>query len=142
MSQVGSLRVEAILENVPVAVDYVAHIGQVVGVDETTLYQIQVAVDEACANVVQHAYAGMEPGEMEILCHVDNNSFIISIRDWGNTFDPDEVSDPDISSPLEERSLGGLGLFFMRQYMDEISFSSDPEAGNELTMVKRRTSAA
>ena len=142
MNQVGSLRIEAILENVPVAVDYVAHTGRIIGVDEAALYQIQVAVDEACANVVQHAYAGMEPGEMEILCHVDNGSFIISIRDWGNSFNPEEISDPDISSPLEERSLGGLGLFFMKQYMDKVSFSSDPEAGNELTMVKRRVSAA
>ncbi|NIV40009.1 MAG: anti-anti-sigma factor, partial [Anaerolineae bacterium] len=61
----------------------------------------------------------------------------IQVRDWGPGFDLDGVEDPDLEAPLEERSLGGLGLFLVRQVMDEVQFTSDSERGNELVMSKR-----
>ena len=74
---------------------------------------------------------------MEISCKLEGQAFIVSVRDWGQIFDPDAVADPDIDAPLEERSLGGLGLYLIRQYMDQVEFEFDPVAGNELRMTKR-----
>jgi serine/threonine-protein kinase RsbW len=127
----------AVLENIPKAMDCVARSARAAGINEQTTHQIQLAVDEACANVVAHAYAGMEPGQMEISCNLEGQAFIVSVRDWGQSFDPDAVDDPDIDAPLEERSLGGLGLYLIRQYMDQVEFEFDPVAGNELRMTKR-----
>jgi anti-sigma regulatory factor (Ser/Thr protein kinase) len=59
------------------------------------------------------------------------------VRDWGRGFDPDSVVIPDVDAPLEERTLGGLGLFIVRQVMDYVQFTVDPETGNELKMAKR-----
>jgi len=131
------LKVKAILENVPRVTRIVAQAASNAGFDDQALYQIELAVDEACANVVEHAYPEGESGEMEVSCYLDARCFVIRVRDWGPGFEPDAVDEPDVSAPLEERGLGGLGLFLVRQVMDDMHFRFDPEQGNELLMVKR-----
>jgi serine/threonine-protein kinase RsbW len=135
--RLGTLRVRALLENVPLAIDCVAGWAQKVGLDKRTLYEIQLAVDEACANVADHAYSGQEPGDMEVSCYLEDQVLTIRVRDWGRGFDPKNVVVPDVDAPLEERTLGGLGLFIVRQVMDYVQFTVDPEVGNELRMAKR-----
>ena len=135
--QSTSLRMKAVLENVPRAIECVTEWARKAGFDERALYKIQLAVDEACANVVDHAYTGAEPGDIEVCCRLDDRLLTIQVRDWGKGFDLGGVKDPDLEAPLEERSLGGLGLFLVRQVMDEVQFRSDPEQGNELMMSKR-----
>lgn len=137
MPDIATLKVKALLENVPLAIDFVTRLATAGGLDAQALYQVQVSVDEVCANIVHHAYAGMEPGDMEISCYFDDCAFVIQVHDWGQRFEPNEVADPDLSAPLDERSLGGLGLFLVRQFMDHIKFTFDEERGNRLTMVKR-----
>lgn len=137
MKQIAKLRFKAVLENVATAIDCVAKSAREAGFDEGVLYQLQLAVDEACANVVQHAYEGMEAGDMEVSCSFDDECLIIRVRDWGRSFVPEDVPEPDVDAPLEERTLGGLGLFLIRQCMDQVEFSFDAELGNELTMTKR-----
>lgn len=132
-----TLRLRAVLESVPVAIDCVSQLAESAGFDKSALYEIQLAVDEACANVVQHAYEGSEPGDMEITCLLEDQTLTIRVRDWGWGFDPDGVEVPDIEAPLEERSLGGLGLFIVRNVMDQVTFTFDPQLGNELAMSKR-----
>jgi serine/threonine-protein kinase RsbW len=136
------LRLEAVLENVPVAIACVSRLAESAGFDEGALYEIQLAVDEVCANVVQHAYEGSEPGHMEISCLLEDQTLTIRVRDWGWGFDPNGVEVPDIEAPLEERTLGGLGLFIVRNVMDHVKFTFDPELGNELMMSKRLESAS
>ncbi len=137
MTELVTFKMKAILENVPRAMACVRESARSVGFDEQALHQIELAVDEACANIVQHAYRDMEAGDMEISCYLDKRGFVIEVHDWGRSFDPDAVADPDVDAPLEERSLGGLGLFFIRQFMDQVQFTFDPDKGNELVMVKK-----
>lgn len=137
MEQVEKKRLTAVLENVPVAIDFVTEAAQPADLDERTLYQVQLAVDEACANVVRHAYQGMEPGDMEISCCVEDCDLLIRVRDWGRGFAADEVPDPDVDAPLDERILGGLGLFLIKQVMDEVVYRRGSEGCNELVMTKR-----
>ena len=131
-----TLTLRAVLENVPKAIEWVSRIARSTDLDEQTLYQIQVSVDEACANVVEHAYAGMEPGNMEVSCFLDERAFVVRVRDWGRSFAPDEVAEPNVHVSLEERSTGGLGLFLIREFMDQVQYSFDAERGNELLMTK------
>jgi serine/threonine-protein kinase RsbW len=137
MKQISKLRFKAVLENVSTAIDCVAKSAQEAGLDEGVLYQLQLAVDEACANVIHHAYKGMEPGDIEVSCSLDDQRLVIRVRDWGKSFAPDQVPEPDVDAPLEERSLGGLGLFLIRQCMDQVEFTFSSDLGNELTMTKR-----
>jgi len=132
-----SLRMKALLENVPRAIECVSKWAQEAGFDEGTLYEIQLAVDEACANVVDHAYEGTDPGDIEVTCCLEDRCLTIRVRDWGKGFELASVDEPDLNAPLEERSLGGLGLFLVKKMMDTVEFTSDPDLGNELTMCRR-----
>ena len=64
--------------------------------------------------------------------------WIVTLRDHGRRFDPASVPEPDLHSDLEDRDIGGLGLYFVRKLMDEVCFEFIPGSGNLVTMVKRK----
>jgi serine/threonine-protein kinase RsbW len=99
-----------------------------------------LAVDEACSNVIEHAYGGEGHGDIECTCRVNNDGLTVIIRDYGCPFDPSLVPEPDAYPSLEDDTCtgGGLGLYFMRQLMDEVHFEFAPDTGNVVTMVKRK----
>ncbi len=137
MRKVLSLRLPAVLENVPVVMDRVIEAATRMGLDEVTLQQIRLVVDEACANVVTHAYEGVAPGDMEITCSHSSQACMIQVRDWGQGFALECVPIPDLDCSLDERNLGGLGLFLIRHFMDRVEYSHDANTGNVLTMTKK-----
>jgi len=102
------------------------------------VYAIQTAVDEACANIIEHAYGGENIGDIEIHVKEIKNGLRIILYDEGEPFEPTEVPLPDISSPLEIRKERGLGIYFMRKLMDKVIFTFSESKGNKLTLVKYR----
>lgn len=100
------------------------------------VYAIQTAVDEACANIIDHAYGGENIGNISISVSKIKNGIQIVLQDTGEPFDPGEVPEPDITSPLEIRKERGLGIFFMRQLMDKVLFEFSQNEGNTLTLIK------
>jgi serine/threonine-protein kinase RsbW len=105
---------------------------------EEAIYEIQVAIDEAVANIIDHAYGGEIKGDIECGYEIISQGLRLILRDHGKPFNPDEVEPPDILSDPCKRKQGGLGLFFIRQMMDEVKFSFNSDGGNVLTMVKYR----
>lgn len=105
-------------------------------VDSQTLYDIQLAVDEACTNIITHGYAGMDPGSIILDLEVEPEKLRISITDFGHSFEPDNTPIPDVTAPLEERPLGGFGVFFIRQSMDHMEYQVT-EDGNTMILTKR-----
>lgn len=123
-----------------------AFVGQAAGecgLDEPGTYAVQLAVDEACTNIIEHAYEGECKEDIQCTCQIGPEALTIVIRDCGKPFDPKQVPDPDLDASLEDRHAGGLGLYFMRQLMDEVSFRFIQDDGNGqscnlLTLVKRK----
>ncbi|MCP4362600.1 MAG: ATP-binding protein [Chloroflexi bacterium] len=114
------------------------------GLGETTVFHIELACDEACTNIIEHAYGGENKGELVVRWQVEGRQFIITIQDHGRPFDPTAVPPPstlDASqhSAPEDIRVGGLGVHFMRQLMDEVHFQFD-ENENRLTLVKKISS--
>jgi serine/threonine-protein kinase RsbW len=108
------------------------------GMDDTEVYAVEFAVDEACSNIIEHAYGSDRGGEIECTCTTANDCLTVILRDHGKPFNLSSVTEPDLSSGLEKRPLGGLGVYLMRQLMDEVRFEALGEAGNLLTMVKHK----
>lgn len=106
------------------------------GLNERTTWQVQLAVDEAATNIIQHAYDADTPGDITLRWWCEHNRLVITLRDYGRKFDPQDVAPPDLESPLEERQVGGLGIYLMTRLMDAVHFDFDPHTGNLLTMVK------
>ncbi len=109
------------------------------GLDERATWQVQLAVDEAATNIIQHAYDPDVPGDMIVSWQCEASRFVVTLRDYGRQFDPEDVPAPDLESPLEERQVGGLGIYLITRLMDEVRFDFDPHEGNVLTMVKHIT---
>jgi anti-sigma regulatory factor (Ser/Thr protein kinase) len=136
MPKQWKLTVDGRLENLAAIADFVFKAGQASGLNEKAIFEVQIAVDEACTNVIEHSYREEKNGEIALCCERAENDFVITIRDHGQPFNPDDVPLPDLKCSLDKRCHGGLGLYFMRLLMDEVRFHFDTE-GNELTMVKR-----
>lgn len=106
------------------------------GMDDDTLYDLQLAVDEACTNVIDYAYQGRSGQPLTVECAEEDGKCVVVIRDCGRPFDPTHVQSPDLTSPLSRRQVGGLGIYLMRKLMDDVCFRFDAGTGNELTMIK------
>jgi len=109
-----------------------------VGFSSKELYAVELSVNEAAANVIDHSYCGEDLGTIEISAEASQDIFTITLKDRGAPFDPDEVPYPDISSPLDLRSERGLGVFTMRKLMDEVVFDFSQPGVNTLVMTKRK----
>jgi serine/threonine-protein kinase RsbW len=118
--------------------EFVAGAAEAASLDERAVYAVQLAVDEACSNIIEHAYGGEGRGDIEVSCHINNDRLTVILRDFGTPFDPSGVPLPDLHASLKDRDLGGLGLYFIGQLMDEVHFEFTSDSGNVLTMVKRK----
>ena len=131
------LKIDSRLENLSVIADFLATTMAQLGIRKG-IYEVQLAVDEACTNIIHHAYSS-ERGTITISCELQDNDLVITIRDSGSPFDPSVVLPPDLRTNLEERRVGGLGIHLMRNIMDEVSYNFDSEKGNTLIMRKTVT---
>lgn len=109
--------------------------------DDRQRYAIDLAVDEACSNVIDHAYGGDEQGEIRINLELDEHGMRLSIQDDGAPFDPDCVVEPDLTSPLETRCERGLGVYLIRNLMDEVTYDFSSPGINQVTMIKNFSSS-
>lgn len=100
------------------------------------LSQIELASEEAIVNVIEHAYQD-RGGEIKISIQTEPKKKItISLFDQGAPFDPLKKSDPiDLSAPMEDREVGGLGIHFMLKCLDELSYRREG-SWNVLVLVK------
>lgn len=99
-------------------------------------YDLKLAVEEACSNVITHGYAGMNPGSIMLRLKFDPDQVLVTISDFGHPFEPYEPATPDVEAGLEGGLTHGFGLHFIYQTMDQIEYET-AEDGNHLTFVKR-----
>ena len=105
------------------------------GVTQEILYDVQLAVDEACTNIVSHGYADLDPGSIILDLDVEPGQLMVTLTDFGHSFEPSSAPVPDLDAPIEERELGGFGLFFIQQSVDEMDYQVT-EDGNKMTLTK------
>ncbi len=131
------LNIKSDVANLGPVADFIVKAAQEAGLDDRETYNVQMAVDEAVTNIIQHAYNGNHEGRIDICCERRGMEFIVEIRDFGKPFDPSRVRTPRVHGPLSRRTIGGLGVFFMKKLMDQVEFTSDAVHGNRVRMVKR-----
>ena len=130
------ITVNATLDNLDVVQDFVRGELENQGCSMKVMMQIEIAVEEIYVNIVHYAY-NPEIGEATIRCEVTNNPMqvIIQFLDSGIPFDPLAKEDADITLSAEERNIGGLGIFMVKQSMDEVNYEYT-EGKNVLTIRK------
>ena len=113
------------------------------GLDTEEAFVVRLSIEEICANVITHGYAGRESGERPITIDFRScaDEVVTTIEDRGVTFDPATGPSPTLTGDAMERSIGGIGLHLVRSLMDEVRHEPVPGGGNRLTLVKRRVAA-
>lgn len=124
-------------DSIPMVGQFVAEAAQAARLDPDGVFHCQVAADEACTNIIEHAYSEQGDGNIEITCMVEDGRCTIEFVDYGKPFNPDSIPEPHIGDNLDEIDPGGIGLYLMRRLMDDVRFDFEGSA-NKLTMVKTR----
>jgi anti-sigma regulatory factor (Ser/Thr protein kinase) len=122
--------------------EFIVKAAQAAGLDKRATYAVQMAVDEACSNIIEHAYKGGQSGQIECTYEISPETLTITLCDQGQPFDPTYASAPDLSAKLKDRASGGLGIYFIRKLMDSVEYCFADGCGNVLKLVKRRETSA
>lgn len=101
---------------------FVDEIGETLNLPTEEVFQIRLAMEEAVANVILYAYPKGESNVVELEAQLDADTLTIQIIDYGMEFDPTEAKEADTTLSSEERPIGGLGIFLIRQIMDSVEY--------------------
>jgi serine/threonine-protein kinase RsbW len=101
--------------------------------NDQLLNSIELVINEALVNVLKHAYVSDDNKKVLIQTLVEKDRVVFRFVDWGLSFDPEEVPTPNLEKPAE----GGLGLWLIRQFVDELDYRSESDGTNVLRLVKK-----
>lgn len=135
MSDKQTITRAAELESLQVFRDFIGAAGARAGIPDATIYDLKLAADEACANIITHGYAGMNPGSIMLELDVNRARVVMTITDFGQPFEPYEPPTPDAAALLAGETAGGFGLFFIHSTMDHVDYQTNEE-GNHLLLTK------
>jgi len=130
------LKVKSKTENLSVIRDFISTSAAEARVTPDVIENIILAVDEACTNIIKHAYKSFPGGELIIKTKSTQSRFIISITDYGNSFEPDSIPEPDLQKYYRQKRVGGLGMYLMKTLMDDVKYTSIPGKHNEVLLSK------
>lgn len=106
------------------------------GFDDESTGKIALAVDEACTNIIKHAYEFAPNKTIDILVHTNRTNFEVIIRHQGKPFDPETIKPPDMKEYLTHYRHGGLGMHLMRSLLDRVEYKALPDNTTEIRLVK------
>ncbi|MDH3267420.1 MAG: ATP-binding protein [Ignavibacteria bacterium] len=135
-NRTDELRVKSKTENLSEIRDFVSANALKAGIQNATIDNIILAVDEACTNIIKHAYKLSPQGEIIIRIDYDEEKFTITIIDYGKSFEPDRVPRPDLQKYYREHKVGGLGMYLMKSLMDDVEYTTIPGKYNQVLLSK------
>jgi anti-sigma regulatory factor (Ser/Thr protein kinase) len=121
MTTLLTLVLPARLEHLGTFIAAVTEVAQAKGAGAKTVYNIELACEEALVNIINYAYPEAT-GNIELTCKHEGESLLIEIVDTGMPFDVLSLTAPDTAAGIEERGIGGLGIYFMKKLMDEVTY--------------------
>jgi serine/threonine-protein kinase RsbW len=132
-----SLHLTADLHHLAAIRQFVRDKAGALNVTPDAIDDLVLAVDEAVTNIIVHGYCGGS-GALEIDIRREGQAIAVHLRDQAPLFDPTSVPPPDLSLPLDQRPLGKMGLYLVRDTMDDLVYRVTPQGGNELILLKRQ----
>jgi phosphoserine phosphatase RsbU/P len=139
MVLLGELRLPADTQNLRVISHFVRGIAHRLSLSDKILFDLELAVEEAATNIINHAYPGEQQGDIVIRADELDQLVQITLVDWGIPLDPADVKPFDINAPVETRIKGGMGLHFIHKLMDAVErkIATKPGDPNTLKLIKR-----
>ncbi len=135
------LVVQSKTNNLSTIRDFVYAAALDVGFSKDVIDNIILAVDEACTNIIKHAYKSYPEGEITIKLKYKEKKFTVLIIDHGVPFNPESIPDPDLQKYYRQHRVGGLGMYLMKSLMDEVKYVSVPGKYNQVLLSKNLNGA-
>ena len=132
-----SIHVPSSTENLAMIREFVASVGTQAGLSPGEVAKLELAVDEACANVIEHAYGSDVTKEVSVRAPLDDQILEIFVIDSGVGFDPSSIEQKELDKLVALRKSGGLGMRLIKSLMDTVEYQMIPGVKNELRMVKK-----
>jgi anti-sigma regulatory factor (Ser/Thr protein kinase) len=117
----GSMTCTDNVENLTDVTEFVEGCADRFGLEVNKKFGLLIAVEEAFVNICRYAYPDGE-GEVEFICGVERDAFVLEIADKGGQFDVLSLPDPDTTLEIMDREVGGLGVYFIRKLTDDVSY--------------------
>ena len=131
-----TIHIESRTERLIAVRNFVSDAARDFGFADEEVSKIALAVDEACTNIIKHAYQ-FDPGKkISVTVGRGNGVFEVVIHDNGKQFNPSDVQAPDMKEYLSHYRRGGLGVYLMKTLMDKIEYNIGPGRTNEVRLVK------
>lgn len=128
--------IKSTTDNLSIVRDFVKSTAEQSGFPDAVAGKIVLAVDEACTNIIKHAYKYSPEGKILVDISFHDSKLTISITDEGSHFNPDNIPEPDIQEYYKQRRVGGLGMYLMKKLMDEVKYSTLKDNRNQVVLVK------
>ena len=116
--------------------EFISSAAQRLGFSDEETSKIVLAVDEACTNIIKHAYQYDPNKEIRISINTTKGALEILIEDEGKSFNPLAVKPPDLKQHLKQFRRGGLGVYLMKTLMDEVEYNLNPGKKNVVRLLK------
>jgi len=116
--------------------EFISSAAQRLGFSDEETSKIVLAVDEACTNIIKHAYQYDPNKEIRISINTTKGALEILIEDEGKSFNPLAVKPPDLKQHLQQFRRGGLGVYLMKTLMDEVEYNLNPGKKNVVRLLK------
>ncbi len=129
------IEIDGTMRSLQVIQRFVEAMLKMLDIADPPAYDIRLAVDEIATNIVKHAYRE-KPGRIWVTCYRADDEFHVIVKDEGRPFDPTKMPPPDLTSELEQRTIGGLGIYFVRRVMTRMDYEYK-DGKNIVTMVKK-----
>ncbi len=120
--------------------DFVQRVCDAAGCGTKESSSIKLAIDEACSNIIRHAYQGRPAGKIDLEMGISFMDLKIKITDYGKPFDFRGIKDPDLNHYVDIGKKGGLGIWLIKKVMNRVNYHAFPER-NELTLYRRLSKA-
>lgn len=124
------------LREIAVAADRIDEFCSLNGIPPATAYAVNLSVDELLTNTISYGYEDSGEHRIDLMIRLDGDVLAVQISDDGIEFAPDSADDPDTNASIEDRPIGGLGIFLTRQMMDSFEYRRD-EGLNIVTLTKK-----
>lgn len=115
---------------------FVEEVGEEFSLSADITFNLNLVLEEAVVNIINYAYPEGKHELIYLSAKVHNGSIVFVLTDTGKEFDPTMAKDADITLPAEERPIGGLGIFLIRNIMNEVRYERI-EGKNILTLEKK-----
>ncbi len=132
-----SIEIDADVSNLACIGEFIRENAELAGFNEKDVCAIELAVDEMVSNAIIHGYGEQGVGKVTVKAGVLKGGLMITIEEGGRDFDPFTMAEPDIEASLSDRKIGGLGLFLVKQIMDEFYFEKTEENTKRFYLLKR-----